>query len=571
MPPDRRDKHVSRPSRSTINVLAVDGTDCEDSLAFVDLLRTAGRKLGVSVRNLLSYLPAVGKGGNQRRDSLVPVDAPVDMPGFPFSGSQIPMKLARRGRWSALVMLPQGEVFGKTNVYNDALLTTDQSQRSQKATENSKFTEVFVLAPSVADPDTEAASLCLAKNDSSTYANTAIVYLSGHGSMSGQVVGEDPNYLPFFRMLNLAAPNFQKLAATDGPRAPLWMVIASCFSLRKSTCELWERYLRKQAIPIRGILGYQATAPLSNESISFNQRFAKCLSEGKSIIDSWRLAHRHSSRYRVRWTAMVYKPAAADTMETLLAPPPVSPSSELIFCSEEGGQEPVRIRPPQALLEMRFWNGLGWPKFLITNIDFDQASLAAYVAQNPADRIADNQAWQYVKGKTKYIDLEDDYISYISFFRDRYYLIGVFPPFATEFKQGWSNGDDIDFTVVHVREDYKKKAVFKDLFEVVGVNGVKCPPATYQITQPVKSTTLDTVTISAPTGFEPAQLALKFISKAPKGAYLWFWFRVRVRRNGTQIFEGKFDAFTVFFETDQHYIHDELTAGTRLPDFLAPQ
>ena len=75
---DDRDKHVSRPRSETLNVLCVDGTDCHDSIAFVRVMRWAGRKRGLTVRNLLSYLPPLGRGqGKEPRTSDGEIQAPA--------------------------------------------------------------------------------------------------------------------------------------------------------------------------------------------------------------------------------------------------------------------------------------------------------------------------------------------------------------------------------------------------------------------------------------------------------------------------------------------------------------
>lgn len=486
--PDERDRHVSRPPAEVLNVLCVDGTDSHDSISFLQLMKWAGRKRGLSVRNLH-----------------------------------------------------------------------------------------FCLAPGVADATGPAPYLVFAKN-SNTCQTTDFLYLSGHGGMSGNVVGEQPEYMMFFSQLNLARAEFLKMAQAPLV-SPLWIILASCFSLRKIHCQLWARYFEKQQIPVRGILGYRRTSPIAKHSVAINDRFASHLSNRKTILESWRLAHDRGG-LRDRWTALLFDYSKGDTLESLAqvkknrTAPTAQEKEKLHFYFGKktggmGGPELVKIQPPVALLEMHCWTKAGdWDKFLVTNIDFTQASLTAFIGRNPGTPCVNNASWNQIAGKKKMVDMHPDYWSFYPFFPDAIYQVSLLPPFTQAFSQGYPSDIAIDFTIVHVRRDYSKPVKFTDLFNVLKINDQPAATTNHDIIKGKQSRYEDTIRIkpSAADPFRAAKFVVQFKANKPKGFYLWFWFGITITRAGTKIFEHDFNDFTVIYEQNPHYsMVEAIQAGDPQP------
>lgn len=592
MADDERDRQVSRPPRRVLNVLCVDGTEGHDSIAFVRLMKWVGRTQGITIRNLLSYLPpfATNQGKDPKKSSegiaapasgvvgptrsvFDPVNQTMTSRAlFPFSSAQaakLPMKhCCRKLKYMkasesqcAFVLLPQGEVKGKVNRFDDAILGTNTTSREQTAKDNSLIMEYLCLAPGVANANTASAKLDFARSTAS-HQVTDFLYLSGHGGMSGNIVGEDPYYM-FFSQLNLARNEFNKISKTSLV-APLWIVLASCFSLRRVHCELWARYFAEQSIPVRGILGYRRTSPLAAQAVIINQRFVLNLKEGRTILDSWQRAH---IRHRDRWTALVFDYAKNDTLVFLADSPNVrhTPTAQekqqlyFYYGKKTGslsGRKPVKINPPEALLEFHHVKkGGNWRKFLITNVDFSEVKLSSYLTANPGSALENNHSWREVTGIKRMIDFSSSILNFSPFFYGKEFRISLFPPFSSHFSQGYATGDQIGLTVVHVRRDHSKRVRFSELFEVLKVNGQPAAGSNHSIVQDSGSRYPDTIRMGPPQGgpFKPASIEVRFKSKKPKGGYLWFWFGVSVQRGGAEIFRHDFDNFTIAYETDLRY------------------
>lgn len=609
MADDERDRQVSRPPQRVLNVLCVDGTEGHDSIAFVRLMKWVGRTQGITIRNLLSYLPpfATNQGKDPRKSSegiaapasgvvgptrsvFDPVNQTMTSRAlFPFSPAQaakLPMKHCCRtlkymkasASQCAFVLLPQGEVKGEVNRFDDAILGTNTTSREQAAKDNSLLMEYLCLAPAVANANTASAKLDFARS-TATHQVTDFLYFSGHGGMSGNIVGEDP-YFMFFSQLNLARNEFLKISKTSLV-APLWIVMASCFSLRQVHCELWARYFAEQGIPVRGILGYRRTSPLAVHAVIINQRFVLNLKKGRTILDSWQRAHIRE-KHRDKWTALVFDYAKNDTLVSLAESPnvrqtpTVQEKQQLYFyygkkTGSLSSREPVKITPPEALLEFHHVKKGGdwriasdWRKFLITNVDYSEVKLSSYLTTNPGSALKNNHSWREVTGIKRMIDFSPSILNFSPFFYLKEFRISLFPPFKSDFSQGYATGDQIELTVVHVRRDHSKRVRFSELFEVLKVNGQPAAGSNHSIVKGYfydnfnrrrRSRYLDTIRIGPPQGgsFKPASIEVRFKSNKPKGGYLWFWFGVFVFRGGAEIFHYDFDNFTIAYETDLRY------------------
>lgn len=594
------DKHISKPPlKDGFTVLCIDGTDSHDSISFLRLIKWAGRKKGFYVRNLLEHLPPFGPGKEKEdRKSYGDISSPAsginrtletefdpvtssekEIELFPFKThklANLPMKFVCRqlayktfpkGSRCDFVLLPQGEVKGKRNNFNDGLLGPDAQTRQKAARDNSALGEYFALAPGVSEAGSASAHLDFARAGNKNK-STDFLYLSGHGGKSGDIVGEQPHYLMFFSVLNLARKQFLKIGRTS-LISPLWIVLASCFSLRKVHCQIWARYFREQNIPIRGILGYRRTSPLAENCVTLNERFAWNLSKGKAFVESWKLAHDRNG-LRDRWTALAFDFSKDDTIESLYEfkqnrTPPVSKEKENLFFyfgkkrGKGGGPEKIEILPPECLMEMHNWKREHgqwiWKKFLITNIDFTESSFDLYKAKNPTSKSVNNESWRHCAKVSRMIDMDANLWGFYPFFPNEIYQIGIYPPFNQYFDRGFKNDDEIDFTIVHVRRDYSESVNFSDIFEILLVNSQPATNRNHSIVTGKDSGKKDTIRIKAPANapFSPVKFSVRFKSKKPKGYYLWFWFGSAIRRGETDVFRSDFDSFTVSYENNDNY------------------
>lgn len=574
----RIQKEVSRPPRvPDLIVLSVDGTDPVDSVSFIDLMKAAARKQKLVVANLLDFVDT-----RSPEEIKSPTNGSTAGP-FPFSKedvSRLPMEPVTRklgGKTvKARVLMPQGLVTGDKNTYSDENLGSDKQGAAAK---NSLLTEYLSLAPGVT-----GAHLDFARPGGMS---TDILYLSGHGGMSGNVVGEAPDYTRYFTLNKLATEDLLKLAATDLV-APMWIVIAACFSLRRGHCEIWARYFAKQKAPVRGILGYQLTSPTAANSVAVNVQFARELSNGKSFLDAWGATHRRL-QLGGRWTALVFDDTKNDTLVSISnersSPKGAPAQRKLLFYSDENGKpssHEVRVTPPRALLEVFNWiGGLAprWEKFMITNIDHTKTTFDQDAARLNDPGLVNNASWGQCLGVTRLVDFDEGHLNFYGFFQHEVYRVQLFPPFAGAFVHGFEEGDEVELSVVHVRRDYSHRYNFRELFAVHSVNGTRAVGTTkgadranYSIKEPsahgFPAHWKGTVRFSVPgAGFAPAKISMIF---QPRQNFLWFWLSVSVIRRGVEIFQHDFDSYIIAYIADQHYYRfgDRRTSATDpLPPF----
>lgn len=508
---DGNNDHVSMPQRTALQVLCIDGTLAVDSAAFIYYLGLAGTKQGVAIENILTHVTT----------KTMPISKQAFKDGKRLRTEQ--------------VLLPQGEVDkgGKTNSFLDSTLGTDQDQRRDKAIKNSERLRELCFAPGVSkDGELGFAS------DVSTSAN--ILYLSGHGSMSGVVCGEEPSYINFFELLSTLRKDFPNRIPADSI-APYWMIVASCFSLRPVFGEVWLRFFRRQDHPLRGILGYQMTSPLAVNSVPINQKFCNALASGKTFLEAWATANGGNQR----WTALAFKHAERDTLVSLadlkkneLKSAPTKAlaqeKEELYFTAQGHPLKKVTIEPPRGLLVVHRWNG-AWNKLLITNLDFTEEMFTKQAKPG----LVTNGSWQACKDPRSLTEITGDWEHELK--PGGVYRVDVFPPFIESMKQGFQADDQIEVTVVHVRNDYPTQVAFAEQFELVQVNGLAdISKATFnknQIRYPCPTSPL----------FRPASFTVRF--KSGTKPLLWFWFGVKIMRNGQEVFRWDFDAFILTIDS----------------------
>lgn len=592
-----KNKHISRPPlKDGFTLLCIDCTESQDSVSFSRWLKWAGRKRGFRIRNLLSYLGPFRNGipTKDPRKSKTKIYWPAllnNIPSnFPFNPMMLPMRFIQFPKIGGdFIMLPQGEVKGKENNLEDILLedpsvTNTYDVKRNQASKNCKFIQHFVLAPGVLDPgnpnDARLDFSTINKNDKPV----DFVYLSGHGGMSGSTCGEIDN-MDFFRTINLVKKEFQDLAGDTLRIPPLWIIIAACFSLRQIHCELWARYFKKQNIPIRGILGYQLTAPPAKSCLGINKRFGIELGQGKSVIESWRNAH-NTEELKKKWTALAVDYSKDDTLESLYKfkqNRTIESKGTLYFYDNDNFKvngskinvgKKIEIKPPVALMEMHNWirsdsasisgvNLWTWKRFLITNIDFNKSIFENYLRKNPSSSLVQNSSWANCSGGHSIINLSseekelEDLLNFYPFIHNEIYQISLYPPFNSNFRNGFKKDDEINFSLIHVRRNYSKKTVnFKDIFRIILINGQTANlNVNYWLDKEEGSHKEDTIRIKAPidNSCKPVKIALLFKPARVKRLYLWFWFGVVIRRASVKIFKYDFNSFTIAFEYDPEF------------------
>jgi hypothetical protein len=577
------DLFVSKPpAQADLHVLCIDGTRPTDSAAFFTYLEKAGKRIKKSadrvlIQNLLS-LVGISPDGNIRDpaksgDSLFPFGTdhlktlPIKKVSLPGSRQRI-----------ALVLLPQGEVLGDKTRFSDPSLGSSEEEREEVAKRNSNLLKRICLAPGISKAGTASAHLDFATAEN---VSTDILYLSGHGSMAGTVCGEADTYMTYFELLQLVNDEFGRIG-TVGLVPPLWMVTGACFSLRSAHGEIWLRFFEKQRVPLRGILGYQTTSPLADASAEINRRFANALAEGKTFIKAWQSANANGAG----WTALAFDYAANDTLTSLRdlkaasltssVPPPGKRT--LLFHQQNGEPTLVRIQPPKALLEIHhFDKGIpllgepgepptpsepSWRKILVSNLDFTEESYRKE-AEESGGTLVTNNSWtpSGLPDAKRLVDLGKDWRH--EFVPGFYYAIEVFPPFSRYFEKGFQPGDEIEISVVHVRQTYRKAVNFHSIFSLVGVNGQKYSKVAYTLPRPdgtrekQSGRVRNRIRFVCPMGpaSEPARIVVQFKKEAASQHYLWFWFEVKIVRDDEVIFSHEFDNYimTISHDTNQEW------------------
>ena len=322
------------------------------------------------------------------------------------------------------------------------------------------------------------------------------------------------------------------------------------------------------------------TSPPAKACGGINSQFGKHLGEGKTIIESWKLAHKNS-RHIEAWTACAFDFSKDDTLDSLYSfkQKPIEPISKdklYFFDNRNSGQNrtisagaPIEITPPVALFEFHhrekdaMANEFLWKQFLISNLDFTEEKLKKYISdkrlKNEPTPFMNNKSWKKCRDKTSIIDFPDDKIddllNYYPFYHNEIYQFGLYPPFRRSFQNGFKQDDEIFFTLIHVRPNYTKKlAEFLKIFKVLYINGNRAAIGTnYWLEKGKGRTKIDTIKIKAPTNnsFEPVKIVVRFNPNLTKrGEYLWFWFRIIVIRGGVEVFKYDFDSFTINYEHD---------------------
>jgi hypothetical protein len=571
-----KDDHVSRPAlKPELNVLCIDGTKTTDSSMFAYQVIVAGKTMKkpadrVGVQNLMS-LVSTSPNGTVATPAWHQPPPKAEWKCFPFDQAMqktLPIKkepLPNSTNRIAEVLMPGGEVTSANTTFSDPLLGANEHDRVVAAHRNSEMLKRLCLGPGVSKVGTPDAYVDFA---TASNACTDILYLSGHGSMAGTICGESSNlpteagYIRYFELLNLLRKEFLTLGPTLV--SPMWIVVGACYSMRPAHAEIWLRYLNKLSVPLRGFLGYQMTSPLADTSAEINRQFANALATGATFLGAWKTANENTGN-TPRWTAMVFDHAKDDTLTTLrdikrgTAPATAAvpaPGSRILrfYDTNRTTPGPVQVNPPLALIVFHKWNppfasksgsiAGWWTEMLVTNVDFDQASFAT-AAGNSGGKVVTNGSWSGGFDATHELFLKEQSLTTLTSWDqelcpNQVYRIAIFPPFNSNCKTGYQDGDTIELSMVHVRQDYSHPFAFLTVFDILQINELTADPSMYSIPPPQSSlgkvqaaTVRNRIGWERPANrppFEPLSITVRF--KPPAATYLWFWFAVKIVRPG---------------------------------------
>jgi hypothetical protein len=351
----------------------------------------------------------------------------------------------------------------------------------------------------------------------------------------------------------------------------MWIVVGACYSMRPAHAEIWLRYLNNLNIPLWGFLGYQMTSPLADNSAEINRQFANALATGSTFLNAWQTANENTGN-TPRWTAMVFDHAKNDTLTTLrdlkrgTAPPPrLFPLWAVGRCASHDttrkAPDPVQINAPPALMVFHQWSFGFWQQMLVTNVDFTQTSFDTAAAKSNG-KLVNNNSWNVLNScnGSPWLDPKKQNLTSMSEWNqalcpNQTYRFSVFPPFNSNFQNGYQDGDTIELSMVHVRQDYSHPAAFLDVFDILQINEInvvdgslcKIPPPDQSLgvgkiqAATVRNRISFEHTADRP-AFEPLSFTVRF--KPPATPYLWFWFAVNVVRSGVEVFPlTSFDNF----------------------------
>ena len=248
---------------------------------------------------------------------------------------------------------------------------------------------------------------------------------------------------------------------------------------------------------------------------------------------------------------------------------------------------PVQITPPPALMAFHNWLGsIFWDQMLVTNVDFDQTSFQA-AANSSNGTLVNNQSWNDLKScnGSSWLSpskLTDQRRWNQQLCPNQIYRILIFPPFNSSFQQGYQDGDAIELSMVHVRQDYPHPAEFLSVFDIVQINEINVVDGSLYTIPPPNSSlgkTIQAGTVRNRVGwehtadrpaFEPLSITVRFKKEAAAAQYLWFWFAVRIVRNGVEVFPStNFDNFILTLGSP-HTCGSSAAPSTPPPSRTAP-
>lgn len=134
-----------------------------------------------------------------------------------------------------------------------------------------------------------------------------LVVMSSHGWLGGFAGGEIWEQRKWYLVGRVAHEG-------RGFRGPVWVILTQCSTMNSATWPSWAKVLANSSPHVRGILGYEESAPGARTAAAIGQGFVQKLKEGQTFLQAWRNSNPSSN-----WAAIVHKDAVGDKLKDLHA------------------------------------------------------------------------------------------------------------------------------------------------------------------------------------------------------------------------------------------------------------
>ena len=134
-----------------------------------------------------------------------------------------------------------------------------------------------------------------------------LVVMSSHGWLGGFAGGEIWQQRKWYLIGRVAHEG-------RGFKGPVWVILPQCSTMNSATWPSWAKVLASSSPHVRGILGYEESAPGARTAAAIGQGFVTRLKSGKSFLQAWREANPSSN-----WAAIIHKDAVNDRLQDLPA------------------------------------------------------------------------------------------------------------------------------------------------------------------------------------------------------------------------------------------------------------
>jgi hypothetical protein len=450
-----------KPNQPPRRYVSLDVTGCVDSVAFGQMWnRTFGWK------NLLWDLRQDDDDKHRRVD--------VSHPTLPVRWLK---KSLGKTSFADTCILPQGEDgHGMDPLWEG----TDAFENLDEMNAADQFMQTFILSPTA---DKASSSL----NDSGMGVVADVVYISSHGVLGGEMVGEQDRADHIFAPAVVASQGRQFSGVG-------WLLLSNCSTLNAVGHEFWLK-LMNGPVPLRGITGFQRSCPSAKGSVRVFKAFIDELAgknkikRPRTFVDAW--AHGASANGSDDWVVLCHESAAEDTIgkwnSDKLAPIPSAGSR--IFMFDHG-------HPPGKGVEV------------VPNNDPFHVSWATKGGSvTPANRTDPDR--KLAVGDMVMVTVEPP------------------PPgFGAKFKVG----DTIALTLVYIRVDYPQKIDVVQMFDVVR-HGTTSAPTTAK-RNPKSPGGDDTWEMVVTDETPNVDLLLKFTDRMGMHSNYPLWLRARITTAG---------------------------------------
>ena len=360
---------------------------------------------------------------------------------------------------------------------------TDAEDNLPEMNAADQFMQTFILSPSA---DKDSSSL----NDSGSGVVADIVYISSHGVLGGEMLGEQD------RAGHIFAP---AVAASQGHRfaGVGWVLLSNCSTLNPVGHEFWLKLMNGPS-PLRGITGFQHRCPSAKGSVPVFKAFIDELAgknkvkRPRTFVDAW--AHAVKAHALDDWVVLCHENAAEDTISKWnsdkLTPIPSAGSRIFMFDHDHPPDEGVEVVP--------------------NNDPFHVAWGTKHGLVTPANRTDDGLK----------LDIGD------------IVMITVEPPppgLGTKFKVG----DSIALTLIYIREDYQEKLDVVQMFDVLR-HSQSSPPTTAK-RNPLSPGGDDTWEMLVTDETPNVDLLLKFKDRMGMHSNYPLWLRAKITTAGKTI------------------------------------